>query len=516
MTHSSPHSEMASGAKSTIQGERMVGRGAGKFAYLILRCLNGQIIENGHPKCEFGRRPELTASWKWDGTHLEVRSDEFGFRPLFYWGNANSIIVSESVNPILQTIEDPTLDLVALSVFLRIGCFLGEDTPFLGIRQLEPNSILTWSSVDGLRIRTGPRPSANVLRGTTRTCAVRTYTELFQKSIEQTIAGRDIGRLVVPLSGGRDSRHIAFALDSAGTTPSAYVSAVHLPWKNDEDVRIAKLVAEALGGRHIVVPQPRFFLANCVNSIRETGFLGHEHAWQLPVRDWIIGNADTIIDGIAGDMMSGGLYQTQQLHQDFKTRNFKAIADQLFAHSTLAGWEGIVAPELNEALSPDVAYTRLLQELELHLTHHNPARSFYFWNRTRRQIALAPFCVLRGVRVATPYLDLELWSFLDSLPFDIVADHTFHDETICRAYPALAHIPYENKHAPRPFGRTEPLGIGVDFLRLLPSFTRAKGINWLRMIRRGVGSLRDHRLWWNQSGALYLLALLDVPNLKLR
>src|SRR5207244_11262561 len=124
-------------------------------------------------------------------------------------------------------------------------------------------------------------------------------------------------------------------------------------------------------------------LAISSNIIRTTVFLGHYHACQLRVRDWIIGNANTNIDGIAGDMMSGGLYHTQQIHQDFKTRNFKAIADQLFAHSTLAGWEGIVAPELNEALSPDVAYTRLLQELELHLTHHNPARSFYFWNRTR-------------------------------------------------------------------------------------------------------------------------------------
>ena len=76
---------------------------------------------------------------------------------------------------------------------------------------------------------------------------------------------------------------------------------------------------------------------------------------------------------------------------------------------------------------------------------------------------------MRGVRVATPYLDLELWSFLDSLPFDIVADHTFHDETICRAYPALAHIPHlyycDALEGKDPLGREVPPGLRVDVSR---------------------------------------------------
>jgi hypothetical protein len=167
-------------------------------------------------------------------------------------------------------------------------------------------------------------------------------------------------------------------------------------------------------------------------------------------------------------------------------------------------------------LSPEIAHRRVREELELHAGHHNPARSFYFWNRTRKQLALSPFCLFRAVRVAAPYLMPELWSFLDGLPFEIVADRTFHDETIAYAYPAFAHIPYEDIEATRPFRRSEALGVGVDFLRLLCSFRAIKGFDLTRQLKRAVGSLVDHRVWWSQSGALYLLALLDVPNLEIR
>jgi hypothetical protein len=426
------------------------------------------------------------------------------------------MIVAESVHPILQRTKNPSLDPVALSVFLRTGLFLGDDTPFLGVRQLGPNSVLTWSPLDGLHVRQGPRPAGALQSGIGRTQAVKKYAELFQEAVTQAVFAGEMGRLVVPLSGGRDSRHIAYALHKAGITPVTYATAMHQPWRADEDARVAKLVCEALGVPHVVIPQPRFRLKNCVVAPRETGFLTDELAWLLPFRDWITGNADTTFDGVGGDMMSAALGQTWQFHESFQARNFKTIIQQLFTQSRIAGWEGILAGELMEKLSPEIAHRRVREELELHAGHHNPARSFYFWNRTRKQLALSPFCLFRAVRVAAPYLMPELWSFLDGLPFEIVADRTFHDETIAYAYPAFAHIPYEDIEATRPFRRSEALGVGVDFLRLLCSFRAIKGFDLTRQLKRAVGSLVDHRVWWSQSGALYLLALLDVPNLEIR
>src|SRR6266851_6515410 len=190
----------------------MPDRSASEYAYIAIVSINGRVEVEGRLRCEFGRPPDLAASWSWDGVRLEVRSDTLGFRPLFYWADARRLIVAESVNPILRRIGKPALDLAALSVLLRSGLFLGDDTPFLGVRQLGPNAVLTWSSMEGLKIRQGSRPAGKLQPGIDRRVAIGEYARLFQQTVDRVVARSERGRLVVPLSGGRDSRHIAFAL----------------------------------------------------------------------------------------------------------------------------------------------------------------------------------------------------------------------------------------------------------------------------------------------------------------
>jgi len=74
--------------------------------------------------------------------------------------------------------------------------------------------------------------------------------------------------------------------------------------------------------------------------------------------------------------------------------------------------------------------------------------SFFFWNRTRREIALASYRILNGgTEVLSPYLDHDLFDFLASLPASLMLDRQFHSETIRRAYPEYADIPFEDRGA---------------------------------------------------------------------
>jgi hypothetical protein len=130
-----------------------------ELAYFSPSSFDGQLGIEGRPTCRFGQPPDLSASWSWYRDQLEVRSDALGFRPLYYWADSSGIVVAKSVHPILQRIKNPSLDPVALSVFLRTGLVLGDDTLFLGVRQLGPNSVLTWSPLDGLHVRRGPQPN---------------------------------------------------------------------------------------------------------------------------------------------------------------------------------------------------------------------------------------------------------------------------------------------------------------------------------------------------------------------
>jgi hypothetical protein len=115
----------------------------------------------------------------------------------------------------------------------------------------------------------------------------------------------------------------------------------------------------------------------------------------------------------------------------------------------------------------------------------NPVGAFFFYNRTRRGVATAPFGILSGVRTAfTPFLDRDLYSFLASLPAEMLWDHAFHTETICRAYPEMVAIPFPEKSQPARGGRIRRQisyrKIGWDLMKVLPhGSSRAFRRGWL-------------------------------------
>jgi hypothetical protein len=81
--------------------------------------------------------------------------------------------------------------------------------------------------------------------------------------------------------------------------------------------------------------------------------------------------------------------------------------------------------------------------LKPHLGLPNPVSSFFFRNRTRREIALYTFGMYSGdMAVLAPYLDEEVYDLLMSLPGEMLADGRFHTEAIARAFPEAAKIPY--------------------------------------------------------------------------
>ena len=82
----------------------------------------------------------IFAGWTWDGSRLVVRTDRYGASPLFLWASKTQIAVSPSLLAILECGAPADLDGPALSVFLRLGYFLGDDTPFTAIRTVAPGA----------------------------------------------------------------------------------------------------------------------------------------------------------------------------------------------------------------------------------------------------------------------------------------------------------------------------------------------------------------------------------------
>jgi asparagine synthase (glutamine-hydrolysing) len=154
------------------------------------------------------------AQWTWDRHRLRVNNDRFGFLPIYFAKLPNGFGISTSIMDLLRAGANAQLNDAAIAVFLRLGYYIGNDTPFQNIHLLPPCSELTWdgSKVD---LKQSAPPISGRQSSLSRHEAIQQYGERFQEAVEAMLPSVT-ERMCVPLSAGRDSRHILYALVRAG------------------------------------------------------------------------------------------------------------------------------------------------------------------------------------------------------------------------------------------------------------------------------------------------------------
>jgi len=453
--------------------------------YFHVRSISGILETSGLPSCFLGHELDragdvkadgVFASWFWNGTELTIRNDRYGFYPLYYFAREGEIGVSTSILTLLDMGAPTELDEEGLSVFLRIGYFIGENTPFKHIRALPPDASFEWKNG---RVQTsGSRYIPVKPQYLSRDKAIKKYISLFKTAIQRRLPPD--GNFAVPLSGGRDSRHIVLELCETGHRPRFCPTfRNYLPHPN-EDVRIASLVTKALDVNHIVIDQrqPHFKSEITVNI--KTNLCSDEHYAALVMTGYLNGRVRTVYDGIGGDVLSAGLFLDRQKLTLFESGRLTELANQLLTNSEKT-LEKLLIRDHYSKMSRDLAVSALIRELEKHVNAPNPVGSFIFWNRTRREIALVPYCLMSEIPVVfSPYLDHNLFDFLASLPASVLLDHNFHTDTILAAYPKYSGIPFENKDA-RP---QESRWHYSHFPTPITSYCLSKRTEKLRLVRR--------------------------------
>ncbi len=405
----------------------------------------------GLAECKLGRkipRPGqnnfdgIFAEWYWDGSRLSARNDRYGFYPLYYFANNKEIAISTSIVRLLGAGAPCDLDEAGLAVFLRLGFFLGEDTPFLAIRALPPSAILEWRNGE---LDVSGRIIVAKTDGLSRSVAIDGYITLFRDAIRRRRPSKQ--KVAVTLSGGRDSRHILLELCEQGLRPDLCLTARGFPQPTDQDdVEVATGLCQTLGLRHMTLDQPASLIEAELNKNLMTGFCSFEHNWYLVVADYLNRTAGSVYDGIGGDVLSAGLFLSPGRVELCEKGDLEALADTLVINFSERIIENALGTRLARGLNREIALARFAAEFRKHIDSPNPIGSFHFWNRTRRLITLCPYGMLQEAsEVFSPYLDHEVFDLLASLPARMLLDHSFHTEAIQRAYPAYASQPYSQR-----------------------------------------------------------------------
>jgi asparagine synthase (glutamine-hydrolysing) len=340
--------------------------------------------------------------------------EEFGFLPRFITLK-NGAEYSRLVDAV-RHVSPVSLDFAALNTFFRTGMFLNGTTPFEEIRRRCPPPVIV--------------PTNDL----SREAAIEAYIELFRLAISRRISARS----AIGLSGGCDSRHILLELYAQNRLPD-YAVTVDLPERPSE-ARIAAELARRTGIKHIVVAEkPSQSVQDEIWKNHCTDFMSLEHGWFASVSrhrdalDWW--------DGIAGDVMSAGLFLETWNLKLFQQNGLDELAERLVSKHRVPAFRD------QETFSREQVLAEIRTELEKHASAPNPVASFYFWNRTRVNISSSAFGLLRPSlqRTLAPYLDKDLWTFLASLPAHLFIEHRFHEDVIRKAYPAFASIPFSKE-----------------------------------------------------------------------
>lgn len=421
--------------------------------YFAARFRDGRVEVEGVAECIQGRKligpvpnqPDgVFVEWRWDGSRLEVCNDRYGMSPLFYSCHGNEIRVSPSITQVLKGNAPRELDYPALAVLLRMGHPVGEDTPFRHIRALPPSSVLIWEQGQ-IRINSAELPiRRETISSLSFDDAVDRFAHLFDQAIEKRLPEND--DVIMPLSGGRDSRHILFALDAHGVKPQSCVTLKFRPPSTNEDARIARLIADEIGTDHVVIEKAPSWFQAVLKEVPLSNLTAGSHSWVLPLAAYLKGRTSTVYDGLAGSVLSGGFMTDERRIALYREGKLSDLAILMLSEGREGFINTVLRRPFRERVSMSVAVTRLVKELKRHQDASNPMLSFIFWNRTRRGVSQIPLSIMSHIpTVHCPYLDHEVYDFIIGVDQTYLLKNRLHDEVIRRAYPQYRHLPYENQ-----------------------------------------------------------------------
>lgn len=239
--------------------------------------------------------------------------------PIFYASREARFYASDDAEWVRQQVGARDVDALARLEFLLTGYVTGEDTLFPDVKQLQAGECIVASyHSDGLKVEARRyyrfnhnEPNASVSEKQLQ----EQLTAIMTGAIRRLVEVADGRQLVIPLSGGYDSRLIVLLLRELG-----YENLVTFTYgvPENHEARISREVANALGYRWEFVPYSRRAWREWDASPEREAFRIYGSGWaSLPhVQDWpavwalqkqgLVSSDAMFVPGHTGDFICGG------------------------------------------------------------------------------------------------------------------------------------------------------------------------------------------------------------------
>ena len=342
----------------------------------------------------------------YDQSELKIISDRFGMKPLYLWNNGNYFAWVSEVKALLALkVFKPEINIPAITCFMDLGHFLGDNTWFKDVKLINAASIITYSLKRKKIIENKRYWKWSLIKPQTISFneAVVKLCNLLQKAVEKRVRiGEKLG---ISLSGGLDSRlNLAVINQINGIDVVCFTFGK----KGCDDINNARLVTSIKNNPHYVFELneknwmgERFYSVWTVDGL---GSLLHMH---FPESYNLLKELfDIQITGFSGDLCMGGSWI-----DDLEIRITRAAGYRRFGKH--------------------IEFTDLDNDF-YDIYHQDP---YFIDTRVRRFTNIGLMASSGTSESRRPFLDNDLIEFLYSLPDSYRYESKLYNKALLLKYP---------------------------------------------------------------------------------
>jgi len=269
--------------------------------------------------------------------------------PLFYGIRGKAFLLSDDVDQVLRFVGDTCLDDLSVNEFLLTGYVTGADTLFPNVKQIQAGEFISVEELEP--------PSVTKVRyyrflhsdyfDESEEQLYALMTEMYARVFDHFVKSVQGRRIVVPLSGGLDSRSIVAMLKRMGVQD---VLCFSYGRPGNWESEISQKVARRLGYEWCFVPYTRRRWRSWFQSRKRHIYLryGSGAASIAVLQDWaavwemkkagILQEGDVIVPGHSADFL-GGSHIPASICRDESMNCAGVIDSVLRKHYSLWKWQ---------------------------------------------------------------------------------------------------------------------------------------------------------------------------------
>lgn len=445
---------------------------------------------------------------KYDSSIL-IAADRMRSYPLFYGAINNTIYISDDAYWVKEKTGDSEFDEISKREFLLTGYVTGCDTLYKNVKQIQAGEMvyIDYDNKNNVRVNSLKYYNfkhGNYFKDLSRDQLLQEHELRLLKSVNRLIEYANNRTIVIPLSGGYDSRLVATTLRKMN-----YNNVITFTYGriDNPEYLISRQVAKNLNYKWIFIPYDNEKSYEWYNSQERKNFSTcyDNLSTILPDREWpavlelkklnLIPEDSVFAPGHSGDFISGGHIPKNLCRANVSEKQF--IEEILKKHYVMWKWNGVKDQWINSFSERILACS----EIKLFEKKNDAANCYEKWNwqenQIKRMVNSVKIYDFFGYDYWLPLWDYDYMDFWCKVPLNYRFNKNLYDEYVVNLYSHVANITIPQAQI------REPLLNNDSILKKIWKKCISK---LLSLIVKGKNQLSDEELrdtdWEQSSGRL--------------